>query len=172
MKNIKYIHSIIILFTILSCNSQERNYLTLSEFNSITIDGVKWKDIDNTEGDLTKMRILFGNNLIHKTADEPSPSIGFWNNSFYFDFESGIDDSPYALVYFEIKNNSSTISIKGISITLGDNINKLGNIKINTYSDGTKGAIFILENSDSEGLFVKCNPTTNKITKIEYILFN
>ncbi len=172
MKNIKYIHSIIILFTILSCNSQERNYLTLSEFNNMTIDGVKWKDIDNTEGDLTKMRTLFGNNLNYKTADDPMPNIGFWNNGLSFNFESDVSDSPYTLVRFEIDNASSTISIKGISITLGDNINKLGNIKINTYRDGTKGAIFILENSDSEGLFVKCNPSTNRITEIEYILFN
>ena len=168
MKNIKYIHSIIILFTILSCNSQERNYLTLSEFNNITIDGVKWKDIDNTKGDLTKMKNLFGNNLIHKTADEPMPIISFWNNSFYFSFESVFGDSPYDLVRFKIKNNSSTISIKGISITLGDNINKLGNIKINIYSDGTKGAIFTLENSDRGDLLIECNPTTNRITKIEY----
>ncbi len=168
MKNIKYIHSIIILFTILSCNSQERNYLTLSEFNNITIDGVKWKDIFRSNGDTSKMKNLFGNNLIHKTADEPMPGIGFWNNGFYFYFESVFGDSPYALVYFEIKNNSSTISIKGISITLGDNINKLGNIKINTYSDGTKWAIFTLENSDRGNLLIECNPTTNRITEIEY----
>lgn len=172
MKNIKKAYSIIFLFVIVSCQSQERNYLTLAEFNNILIDGVKWQDIDNTKGDLSKMKILFGNNLNYKTADEPNSSIGFWDKGFYFDFEDLDESGEYQLINFSIDNSNSTISIKGISITLGDDFSKLGNIKINSYKDGTIGAIYILEGSDSDGLFIKCNPSTNKITEIEYILFN
>lgn len=174
MKNIKDFSVIIFLLITFSCMSQERNFLTQSEFNNILVDGVKWKDICETRGEINEMKTLFSNTITYKRTDDPDSSIGFWdsNKGFYFDFEDRSGNGNHELVYFSIDNTSSNITIKGMSIKLGDHISNLGNIKINTYSDGTKRVIFINENSESDGLFIKCSATTNEIIEIEYILFD
>lgn len=160
------------LLSTISCVSQERNHLTLSEFHNILVDGVKWIDIYETKGDLTKMRTLFRESINYKTGNEPDPRISFWDKGYYFSFADLSGNGNYDLVRFSIDNNLSNITIKGKTITIGDDISSLGNIKLNTYNDGTKGAIFIAEGSDSSGLFIKYSSVTNKITEIEFIEFD
>ena len=171
MKNIIIFSTILFLVTV-SCKAQIKTYLTLTEYDNIQVDGVKWRDIGMIKGDLSKVKSLFNSEIKHETNNEPNPNIGFWDKGFYFGFEDRSGDGSYSLTDFWIDNNSSTITIKGNTFTVGDDKSKLGNIKPNTYPDGSKGYIFALKGTDSSGFFIKYNPSTNIITEIKFIDFD
>ena len=178
MKNI-YNILIILMLTTISCKAQEINYLTKAEYDAIFIDGINWDTVRETKGDVAKMKALFGATVNYKTGTEPSLSIGFWDKGFYFDFEDE-GDNGFGLVLIRIHNNQSNFTIKGITITIGDDISKLGLVKISTYKDGKKDIIFdSVEPSDS-AIFIEFDQITNKfnqvvsniITSIEYVVFD
>ncbi|MDA9316789.1 hypothetical protein N9Q58_02600 [Polaribacter sp.] len=155
----------------ISSLGQERTFLTETEFNNILVDGVKWIDIDETLGKVDGMKNLFGSSINYQIGIEPDPSIGFWDKGFYFDFQEG-GDGEYELFHFSIDDNLSSITIKGVTVTIGDSIHNLSGININSYQDGSSGVIFVENGSGSDGLFIKYNPSTFKITEIEYNLFD
>lgn len=171
----------VLMLTTLSCKAQEINYLTASEYDAIFIDGVNWDDIRETKGDVAKMKALFGATINYKTGTEPSLSIGFWDKGFYFDFEDRSDvGNDYSLVNISIDNNLSNFTILGKTITIGDDISKLGLVKINTDKDGKKGIIFDSIAPSDSGIFIEFDQITNKfnqvvsniITSIEYVVFD
>ena len=171
MKTIQYLT---ILFTIIFINctqSQNINFLSNTEYNNIKVNGINWIQINDTQGNITEMKSLFGNDLIIQTDTEPSLIIDFWNNikGFYFSFEDYSDTgTKYSLVDFEVTNSTSNITIKNTIITVGDNISILGNIHVNqSGKDVTYGTRF------SEDTFtIEFDTTSHKITKISYNYIN
>jgi len=168
------------MLTTISCKAQEINYLTKAEYDAIFIDGINWDAVRETKGDIVKMKALFGATLNFKTGTEPSLNVGFWDRGFDFEFEDRSDiGTNYSLVNIMIDNNQSNFTIKGITITIGDDISKLGLVKINIDKDGKKGIIFdSVEPSDS-AIFIEFDQITNKfnqvsniITSIEYVVFD
>lgn len=172
MKTLKYTY-ILILFTFSNCSQgQIRNELSQTEYTNIKINGISWVTIENTKGNVDQMKALFGSNITIKTGEDPSLMIHFWdsNKGFYFRFEENDPNivNDYVLVNFRISNPSSNITIQGKTVTIGDNISKLGSVKINkigtdivfgtTYSDDT--------------LILKFDLLTQNITSIEYISFD
>jgi len=181
MKNI-YKISLFLLLISISCKAQEinYNYLTTIEYNAIFIDGVNWINIHETRGAIAKMKALFGSTLNYKTGTEPSLSIEFWDKGFYFYFEDSSDRGDnYGLNRISIDSNLSNFTIKGKTVTIGDDISKLGFVKISTYKDGTKGILFKSIEPDDTLIFIvfdqitnKFNQVSNIITKIEYNAFD
>lgn len=172
MKKLKYI---LVLFIIAFSNcsqGQIRNNLTTSEYNDIKINNINWKQINNTKGSLNQMKALFGSNLTTKSGTEPSLYKAFWNDSkgFYFYFEENDPNDPndYMLYTFRIEKANTNITIKGKTVTIGDNINQLGNVQINASGSD----IVFGTNTTDDILMIKFNPSTNLITSIEYTMFN
>jgi hypothetical protein len=172
MKQTCQIFLILILLTF-SCKGQEINYLTEAEYNAIFIDGVNWNKIHETKGDIVKIKALFGDRTTYKTFTEPSLGIEFWNKGFYFRFEDGSDQgNQYDLVNISILNNLSSLTIKGKTITIGEDIRKLGIVKINTDKNGIKGIMFNSIEPSNSAIFIEFNQFSNIIKHIEYIVFN
>jgi len=171
MKHTQLLIITLILITF-SCKSQQINFLTTSDYDSILIDGVNWMDIAETYGDIDNIQAIYGNSIKYEERTEPSLVRYFYSDSFNLRFQS---DSDLAIDYyfdgFRIKNNLSNITIIGKIITIGDDISKLGLVKINTDKDGIKGIIFALENDDSS-IFIEFDQNNNKITGIQYISFD
>lgn len=162
----KILKHLIVLAIILFSNctgAQNINKLSIVEYNSIEINGTNIADISYTRGSVTKMNTLFGFSFTYKAYTEPSSGIELWNDAkgVYFVFE---DDSIYS---FEISNNQSNITLKGTTVTIGDNISKLGNVKISNTNEIDFGT-----DQTSDVLTIKFDTVTKKITNIEYTYFN
>jgi len=171
MKNTHLLIITLILVTF-SCKSQQINFLSTSDYENILIDGVNWMDIAETHGDIDKIQAIYGNSIKYEEKTEPSLIRYFYTDSFYLLFQSDSDvATDYYLDGFRIENNLSNITIRGKIITIGDDISKLGLVKINTDKDGNKGIIFALEN-DNSSIFIEFDQNTNKITGIQYISFD
>lgn len=165
---------LILIFTLgtLVCKSQEFNYLSDTEFQKITLNGIKLEAIIDTHGDIEKMKGIFDANLSTKTSSEPVIKISFWNSRYYFSFNYDEGNEGFNLVRFKLKTNTSKITIMGITVSIGDNINKFPDAKITNFNDGSRGVIYREIDSDSSGIFFTLDPKTNIITQIEYNVFN
>ena len=162
----------------LTAYDKERNYLTSEEFGNIKINGIRFDDIDETKGDIDKVKALFGYGGLPPyirtndgTFGEKSIRIeylqkGFW--LYFVDYAISSEDNDYHLDGFEIKNSDSNITIKGKTVTIGDSIEKLGkvNIRYSSYSDVY--LIIFKVKIASSSLHIYFNPKTKKITKIKY----
>ena len=166
MKTLKYT---VILFIIAFSNctqGQIGNILTKAEYINIKINGINWIQIDSTKGNISKMKVLFGDNMTIKTGTEPGNMISFWNDNlgFYLHFEQNGPD--YALNSFIISNKNSNFTILGKTVTIGSDISELGDVKIDEDSEISFGT-----NYTSDLITIKFDPSTRKITEIEYITF-
>ena len=166
MKPLKYT---VILFIIAFSNctqGQIGNILTKAEYINIKINGINWIQIDSTKGNISKMKALFGDNMTIKTGTEPGNMISFWNDNFgfYLHFEQNGPD--YALNSFIISNKNSNFTILGKTVTIGSDISELGDVKIDEDSEISFGT-----NYTSDLITIKFDPSTRKITEIEYITF-
>ncbi len=172
MKTYKHIILLFIAILFYNCGiSQNINYLTTSEYNSVKINGKDIVDIDLTKGDLNKINTLLGVTFSKKTSTSPSLIIELWSDTkgLYFYFEDGSDTgNNYDLLAYEISNNQSNITVKGKTVTIGSNISELGNIQIN--ASGTD-IVFGTSYTD-DILMIKFDSSTNLITNIEYTSFN
>lgn len=155
----------------LSGIGQEINHLSDYEYKNILINGVNWLSISETKGDINKMRAYFGNDLNYETETEPILSIYIWNNCLSFRFENNSDyENEYNLVGFRIKQTSN-FTIKGKTFTIGDSIDVLGTVKINSDESGVKYIVFSDSNSDS-AIYIAFDQITNRVTEIKYVSFD
>lgn len=168
MKTLKYT-TILFIIAFSNCvQGQIGNILTRAEYIDMKINGISFAKINSTEGDIIQMKALFGNNMTIKTGIEPSLSIDFSDNNkgFYFSFEeNGPDD--YTLNYFTISNKNTNFTILDKTVTIGSDISELGDVKI----DSRESDISFGDNYSSSVLIIKFDPSTKKITEIEYIEF-
>jgi hypothetical protein len=146
------------------------NPISLSEYQNIAINGIKRTDIEAVQGNVSQMKNLFGNDLITITSSDPNLSIDFksTNKGVYFSFEDGSDTgNNYELTYYTIFSEQSTLTVKGKTVKIGDNISLLGDVNINN-NNGTISFITLNESSYIEIKFDKTNKT---ITRITYEVF-
>ena len=166
MKTLKYT-VILFIITLSSCTQgQIGNILTKAEYINIKINGINWTQITDTKGNISKMKVLFGDNMTIKTGTEPGNMISFWNDNlgFYLHFEQNGPD--YALNSFIISNKNSNFTILGKTVTIGSDISELGDVKIDEDSEISFGT-----NYTSSVLIIKFDPSTRKITEIEFVTF-
>lgn len=174
MNTLKYF---IILVFALSFNKgqgqdQNINYLTPNEFNAIKINGVRFDAIEKTKGDRNQMKNLFGDGFKVTEGDKGSGWIlTFSNNSkdfgiSFIDYEIS-SNRDYFLYSFDV-NRPSNITIKGLTVSVGDPISKLGNVKFignEIYFDNEL-------TSDSHSLVIEVHPYFKTILSIRYITFD
>lgn len=166
-----YITITILLVSAFSCKAQ-LNELTETEFYEIEINNISLRSIFDTNADLTQMRALFGSDLLYEFENDILITKEFWKpNLYYFSFDSDIG-SIYNLSYFKIRNFSINIKVKGITVRLGDDKSLFGNdIVINT-NNGDNSIVFIDQLTGSAALAFKIDKTTNKITEIEFNVYD
>jgi hypothetical protein len=162
MKKI-YLIITILFVSICSCKAQTIQ-LTGTEFYNIKVNNNTLRSIYDTNADVTKMKALFGSDLLYKYENDILIYKEFWNHNYSFSF--GEDDN---LDYFKVHSSSITVIVKGITVKLGDKVSVFGNsIVINTYN-GDNSVVFVSELSSS--IAFKIDKITNKIIEIEFNAF-
>ncbi len=160
----------IILFAAVFCsqitNAQgELNEITDLEYAQIKINNIAIGAIIATQGDYSKLKVMFGNDLQYRAYDFPNIGREFWNSYVYLRFE----DEDYSLYNFKVYS-PSTLTIRGKTIKIGDDVSALGVVTADT-SQGEYTVDFIDKKTHTAFLSIKINPTSKKITDITYILF-
>lgn len=170
--DIMKIHFIVILLITSLCTAtgQPRvNKLTPQEFENISINGKTLKTIWATNSDEVAVQHLFGpasEVIIHNDF----PSLASWTllyPGFELSFSQGTPSNGN-LSSFEITNSSVMLRVKGTVIRIGDNISKLGAVKINDMTTGGKSILHVPEGADDPILSIRFDPSTKKITEIIY----
>lgn len=166
----KNIFLIVLLFTSIIAKCQiQSNIITQKEFDDIEINNVKFKTIKNTLGNPVEMESLFGSPL-KKIIDEDGNYYEF--EGFEIGFSSiisaGTRDKPI-IGGFDITNNNSSITIQGITVTIGDDISKLGTVNFNTNKDGSKSILYQYCYGCNNFIYIDFDQTTKKITEIGFI---
>lgn len=172
MKKIYLIIIISLVFTF-SCKAQ-LNELTQTEFNNIKFNNVTLKSILDTNADLTKMRMLFGNTLLSQ-SNTTGPYLGrdFWNENIYFNYEENSDVSnDYNLTNIQIKSSFVNISVKGIIVKIGDNKSVFGNNVVINTNNGDNSIVFIDSLTGAAALAFKIDKATNKVVSVEFNVYD
>jgi|TARA_B110000908_G_scaffold58037_1_gene70692 hypothetical protein len=159
-----YLIITIILISSYSCIAQ-LNKLTRTEYYNIKINDIIFQRIYDTNGDETKMKNLFGSDLLYHYENDILISKGFWKPglySFLFNSDEGNYYVPTSICIF---NSSATVTVKGINVKLGDNKSVFGSLLLNR---NTNSIIFIDEETGTSSLAFKISPLTDKIIKIEF----
>ncbi|AZJ33001.1 hypothetical protein MHM83_02735 [Tenacibaculum sp. Mcav3-52] len=141
----------------------QTNIISNSDFDNIKINNIALTDIKKTLGKQAKVESLLG------------ATVSFEDNGFYYYFKfnglkldfSTSGRKPY-IESLDVLSNEATFTIKGITITVGDPISKLGEVALTTGRNGSKSILYA--ECDSCDVFININfdQTTKKITKINY----
>uniref|UniRef100_A0A2B4R1Y7 3-isopropylmalate dehydrogenase n=1 Tax=Stylophora pistillata TaxID=50429 RepID=A0A2B4R1Y7_STYPI len=138
----------------------------------IFINGISLDDIEATRGNKTKIGALFGKDMdVVKYYDDASDNVtnvSDKSKSFYIRFEELCYDEKtekraYCVVGYQILKRNSNITIKGVTLTIGDSIEPLA-AKAKIFHTGDE----ITFSFPSSALDVKFDPATRKITEIRY----
>ena len=164
----KQILIILMLLTSGLAKCQNVNIISSIEYNSIKVNDVKLSSIKNTKGILQNVVNLFGN-PISKEIDPDGDFFHYNYNNFSISYSSIISDGTFDNpILSKIKINSK-LEIKGVEIKIGEKIDKLGNVKINTNSDGSYSILFMECDGCNNFISIDFDKTTNVITKIQYV---
>ena len=150
--------------------AQSWNELTEEDFYNIQLGGKSLQTIIDTQGQLQNVEALFGKALENEIDTEFEYIATYIYNGFTFYFVSqGINEVE--LTRFEITNKQVSLVIKGLSIKIGDSIDKLGKVKQNKRRDGTKSIVYTtIGGMDYHFLHILFDQQTKRITEIRYIV--
>lgn len=167
----KYLIFIFLLIICISVNAQTINQLTPTEFENISINGHAIKAIRATNGAQSAVQNLFGT---AQSIKNPGEVDGIISRTYYYNgLELGFSSQVVTKGHFSglrITNSAPTITIKGTTIKIGDNITKLGLVKRNDMTTGGKSVVFSPEDDETVYLAIEFDPATNVITKISYFV--
>ena len=165
MKNKLFIF--LFLFTSFIAKSQTTNILKSSEFEGIKINNTTLSDLKKTKGKQAVVENLLGAVTSYNT-DENENYYYFIFKGLKVDFSTLGRSKPY-IESFEINSNESSLTVKNVVVTIGDNISKLGSIVYSVGRSGAKSILYsVCEDCDSF-VYIEFNQTTNIITKISYM---
>ena len=151
----------ILTATYVSCQSIS-NIITFEEYEGIQINGLTLADLRKTEGDITKLEAYFGNPLESNINDKIGIR-GYTFDGFEVGFREGLGG-------FDITNNNISITIKGITFSIGDNISVLGSdIVFNISKDGSKSILYQFCYGCNNYIGIYFDQETKLITAIYYI---
>lgn len=171
MKTIIFTSIFICVFMLKNGNTQPTvNQLTTSQFNAVKFNGILKSSIESANANANLMLSLFGSPT---SIQNMGQNIG--EHCRQYNYSSGLS------VYFEgLSNNdirvgeinATSITVKGITVNIGDNISVLGNnILLNNCADGDKSIIFSHLNADGHSIVINFNQNTSTVTKITYYLW-
>jgi hypothetical protein len=143
------------------------NVISYAEYEQIKINDIPLFDLIRTNGEYSKLKLMFGNDLQYKTYDKSFEVVEYWNNKIIARFE----EEDKILTYLKL-HYPSTLTIKGKKVKIGDNMSELGLVIIDTTSSTEVYSIdYIDKETHTASFTIEVNPNTKKITKIYYILF-
>ena len=167
MKKIVIVLLVTLFYNQSSYSQIKVNLLSNTEYEQIKINDIPLFDVIRTNGEYSKLKSMFGNDLQYKTYDSPTLGIEFWNSKILMRFEEDDNILTHFRLYYP-----STLTIKGKRVKLGDDISELGLVIIDTTSSP---GIYTIDYADKEtytaSFTIEVNPSTKKITDIYYILF-
>ncbi|MEE9407899.1 MAG: hypothetical protein V3V28_07475 [Polaribacter sp.] len=70
---------------------------------------------------------------------------------------------------FEITSGNWNITIKGVTVKIGDNINLLGNVIFNTDKNGSESIIYMYCDGCNNFISIDFNQITKTITRIYFV---
>ena len=158
------------LFSSCLATAQSWNELTETDFYNIQLAGKSLKTIIDTQGQLQNVEGLFGKALEREINTEFDYTARYVYNGFMVFFR-GERINEVKLPRFEITNNQVSLVIKGVSVKIGDSINKLGLVKHNTRRDGSKSIVYTTTGGiDYHFISIGFDQSTKRITEIVYII--
>ncbi|MEH6407724.1 MAG: hypothetical protein V7767_10605 [Leeuwenhoekiella sp.] len=164
---------IVILFTFsASCEAQNINILSTTEFSQIRVSNYLLSSIKESNGSKQAIQNLLSNSYSYKEYNEPEMSKEYSDSlkNLKMLFEDRMEaGNNYELAFLEITGPQSTLTLKNKRIRVGDNISLLGAINTNRI-DGRKVAFFQVPGRDES--FSIYTDSKGVISKIEYNLFN
>lgn len=157
----------IFLISSFIAESQTTNIVKSSEFESIKINNTVLADLKKTKGKQASVENLLGT-VTSYNVDENYYYYYFVFKGLKVDFSTLGRSKPY-IESFEINSNESSLTIKNIVVTIGDNISKLGTVVFSVGRNGSKSILYsVCEDCDSF-VYIEFDQTTNIITKISYM---
>ena len=123
-----------------------------------------------SSGNLNRLKSLFGND-IEERPNNTAPFLAkfLYNNDISFGFEDETDTgNNYDLTYISVKNSNVNVNVKGLTIKIGDDKSKFGNLLLNTEDNSIN---FTDRDTGSVSLSFQIDPNTNKVTEIKFIAF-
>lgn len=165
MKKI-YLIITVIFISSYSCKAQ-KNKLTRTEYYNIKINDVTFQSLYDTNGDEARMKALFGSDLLYHYENDILIRKEFWKTGvYYFNFNSDEGDY-YVPTSIDIKSSSTTLTVKGITVKLGDDKSVFGSL---LFFKSINSIIFV-DDTGTSSLAFKIDRSTNKISKIEFNAF-
>ena len=67
----------VVLYSQISFAQYKGNPITLKEYYAIEINDITILDLIRTNGDYSKLKLMFGNDLQYKTIDSPNSGVEF-----------------------------------------------------------------------------------------------
>ncbi len=165
MKQIIFVFILVISSFV--ARSQTSNILSDSEYQNIKINNVSIADIKKSKGKKSAVEKLLGaSNSFTKDENEIYHYYKF--NGLSIDFVMKGKSKPY-IESFEIKDTNASLTIKDKTITVGDNISKLGTVVFMAARNGDKSILYTdCEDCDSF-VNIEFDQTSKLITKISYM---
>ena len=145
--------------------SQTINIISDTDFESIKINTISLKQLKNTNGKQAKIEKLLGVTTSF-SKDENETYNYFKFNGLSIDFF--MSGKAY-IESFEINSNQSSLTIKNNTITLGENIDKLGKLIFSVGRNGAKSILYSTCEDCDVFINIEFNQTTNLVTKISYM---
>lgn len=157
--------ALVCMFMCLAIKAQTVNVVSSSDIDNIKINSTALSDLKKTHGKKDKVEAFFGAPATYNVTVNDS-YYQFRYDGFNLDFSTLNKKKPY-IESFELSTNKNTFTIKGITVTVGENISKLGDVKISTARNGAKSILYsTCEDCD---LFINIDfDASNTITKITY----
>lgn len=165
MKQIIFVF--ILVISSFFARSQTSNILSDSEYQNIKINNVSITDIKKSKGKKSAVEKLLGASSSF-TKDENEIYNYYKFNGLSIDFFMRGKGKPY-IESFEINSNQASITIKGTTVSVGDNISKFGDVIFMVARNGDKSILFTdCEDCDSF-VNIEFDQTSKLITKISYM---
>ena len=159
----------VFLFVVTSfvAKSQTSNILSDSDYQNIKINNVIITDLKKAKGKKASVEKLLGA-ATSFTKDENEIYHYFKFNGLSVDFVMRGSGKPH-IESFEITNDQASLTVKGVTISVGDNISKLGEVVFMVSRNGDKSILYTdCEDCDSF-VNIEFDQGTNVITKISYM---
>ncbi|WP_348715405.1 hypothetical protein [Tenacibaculum sp. 190130A14a] len=156
---------LVFTFVCLVAKGQTVNVVSASDIDNIKINSTTLSDLKKTYGKKDKVEAFFGAPASYNVTVNNS-YYQFRYDGFKLDF-STLNKKKAYIESFEISTNKNTFAIKGVTVAVGDNISKLGEVKVSTARNGAKSILYSpCEDCD---LFINIDfDASNTITKITY----
>jgi len=168
----KKIFTILTILTVaFTCKAQHTNLTDTELFDGIKFDNISLGAIMRTQGDLTKIKVLFKEDFEEEEGNNVSIIMDKYisNKNYYFGFEDDTNTgNEYYLMLITVLDPSVVVNVQNLSVSIGDHKRKFGNMLIssNSYSYN-----FLDADTGSAHLSFKIDRATNKVTAIKFVLY-